>query len=61
MLKVLMLYPRYPNSFWSFNYALRFINKKAAHPPLGLLTVAAMLPVDWDKAADRHERHKSYG
>ena len=48
-LKVLLVYPRYPDSFWSFKYALRFINKKAAHPPLGLLTVAAMLPADWSK------------
>jgi radical SAM superfamily enzyme YgiQ (UPF0313 family) len=48
-LKVLLVYPRYPDSFWSFKYALPFINKKAANPPLGLLTVAAMLPAAWDK------------
>jgi radical SAM superfamily enzyme YgiQ (UPF0313 family) len=48
-LKALMVYPKYPDSFWSFKYALPFINKKAAHPPLGLLTVAAMLPTDWSK------------
>ena len=48
-MKVLLLYPQYPESFWSFQYALPFINKKAAHPPLGLLTVAAMLPAAWDK------------
>src|SRR5690606_35135982 len=34
--------------FWSFKHALRFINKKAAHPPLGLLTVAGLLPGDWE-------------
>jgi radical SAM superfamily enzyme YgiQ (UPF0313 family) len=48
-LKALLVYPKYPDSFWSFKYALPFINKKAAHPPLGLLTVAAMLPAAWDK------------
>ncbi|MGD0153485.1 MAG: B12-binding domain-containing radical SAM protein [Thermacetogeniaceae bacterium] len=48
-MKILLLYPKYPDSFWSFQYALPFINKKAAHPPLGLLTVAAMLPAAWEK------------
>jgi len=43
-MNVLLIYPKFPDTFWSFNYALRFIRKKAAHPPLGLLTVAAMLP-----------------
>jgi radical SAM superfamily enzyme YgiQ (UPF0313 family) len=43
-----MVYPEYPVTFWSFDYALKFISKKAAYPPLGLLTVAAMLPDDWD-------------
>jgi radical SAM superfamily enzyme YgiQ (UPF0313 family) len=48
-MKVLLVYPEYPDTFWSFSYALKFISKKAAYPPLGLLTVAAMLPKDWDK------------
>ena len=48
-MKVLLLYPQIPDTFWSFKYALRFISKKAAYPPLGLLTVAAMLPKDWSK------------
>ena len=48
-MKVLLLYPQFPDTFWSFKHALRFINKKAAYPPLGLLTVAAMLPNDWSK------------
>jgi radical SAM superfamily enzyme YgiQ (UPF0313 family) len=47
--KILLVYPRYPDTFWSFKHALKFISKKAAHPPLGLLTVAAMLPNEWEK------------
>jgi radical SAM superfamily enzyme YgiQ (UPF0313 family) len=43
-----MIYPRYPVTFWSFKYALKYISKKAAFPPLGLLTVAAMLPEEWN-------------
>jgi radical SAM superfamily enzyme YgiQ (UPF0313 family) len=48
-LKILLVYPRYPDTFWSFRYALRFISKRATFPPLGLLTVAAMLPCEWQK------------
>jgi len=48
-LKILLVYPRYPDTFWSFRHALKFISKKAAYPPLGLLTVAAMLPGEWPK------------
>ncbi|MBF0529962.1 MAG: B12-binding domain-containing radical SAM protein, partial [Deltaproteobacteria bacterium] len=47
-MKILMVYPEYPLTFWGFKHALRFISKRAAYPPLGLLTVAAMLPKDWD-------------
>jgi len=43
-LKILLVNPQYPDTFWSFRHALRFISKKATFPPLGLLTVAAMLP-----------------
>ncbi len=48
-MKILLVYPQYPDTFWSFKYALKFISKKASFPPLGLLTVAAMLPSDWEK------------
>jgi len=48
-LKILLVYPQYPDTFWSFRHALRIISKKASFPPLGLLTVAAMLPSEWEK------------
>jgi radical SAM superfamily enzyme YgiQ (UPF0313 family) len=48
-MKILLVYPHYPDTFWSFRYALKFIDRKASFPPLGLLTVAAMLPVEWEK------------
>ena len=48
-MKILLVYPQYPDTFWSFKHALKFISKKAAFPPLGLLTVAAMLPDSWQK------------
>jgi len=48
-MKVLLVYPEIPDTFWSFKYALRFLGKKAGSPPLGLLTVAAMLPSQWGK------------
>ncbi len=43
------VYPKFPETFWSFTYALKFIKKKSAFPPLGLLTVAAPLPDHWPK------------
>ncbi len=48
-MKILLVSPRVPDTFWSFKHALRFISKKAGEPPLGLLTVAAMLPAEWQK------------
>lgn len=48
-MNILFVYPQYPDTFWSFKHALKFTSKKAAHPPLGLLTVAAMLPEHWEK------------
>ena len=47
-MKALLVYPEYPVTFWSFKHVLKFVAKKAAYPPLGLITVAAMLPEDWD-------------
>ena len=48
-MKALLIHPAFPLTFWSYKYAIPFIRKKAALPPLGLLTVAAMLPADWPK------------
>jgi radical SAM superfamily enzyme YgiQ (UPF0313 family) len=47
-MKILLVYPRSPDTFWSLGHALKFIGRKASFPPLGLLTVAAMLPVAWE-------------
>ena len=48
-MRILLIYPEYPATFWSFKYALKFIHKRAALPPLGLLTIGAMLPNEWPK------------
>ncbi|SDU05970.1 B12-binding domain-containing radical SAM protein [Desulfobacula phenolica] len=48
-MNILLIYPKFPETFWSFTYAIGFIGKKAAFPPLGLLTVAALLPGKWSK------------
>ena len=48
-MKILLVYPETPSSFWSFKDALKFVAKKVAEPPLGLITVAALLPADWEK------------
>ncbi len=47
-MKILLLAPETPETFWSFKHALRFVSKRAAFPPLGILTVAAMLPREWE-------------
>jgi radical SAM superfamily enzyme YgiQ (UPF0313 family) len=48
-MNILLVYPQYPDTYWSFKHALRFVSKKAAVPPLGLITVSAMLPGSWQK------------
>src|SRR3989337_2020574 len=48
-MKVLLLYPEFPDTFWSFRHALPVSGKRAAYPPLGLLTVSAMLPPRWER------------
>lgn len=46
-MNILLVYPETPSTFWSFAHVMPFISRKAAFPPLGLLTVAAMLPREW--------------
>ena len=48
-MKILLVYPQYPDTFWSFKHALRLTSRKALNPPLGAVTVAAMLPKEWEK------------
>jgi radical SAM superfamily enzyme YgiQ (UPF0313 family) len=48
-MKILLVYPECPDTFWSFKHALKIASKKSTLPPLGLLTIAAMLPRDWEK------------
>lgn len=45
---VLLIYPPIPDTFWSFKHALKFVGKKVSCPPLGLATIAAMLPENWN-------------
>jgi len=47
-MRILLVYPQNPKAFWSFEHSLPFVSKKAAFQPLGLLTLAAMLPREWE-------------
>lgn len=47
-MKILLIYPETPQTFWSFKDALNFVSKKSAEPPLGLITIAGMLPKHWE-------------
>lgn len=49
-MNILLVSPRTPDTFWSFNHIMRMVGRKAAFPPLGLLTVGAMLPREWSLA-----------
>ncbi len=48
-MNALLIYPEWPDTYWSFRHALPFHGKRAAYPPLGILTVASMLPAHWNK------------
>jgi radical SAM superfamily enzyme YgiQ (UPF0313 family) len=48
-MNALLIYPEFPDTFWSFRHALKFIGKKSAFPPLGLLTISSMLPKAWHR------------
>lgn len=47
-MRILLVYPEMPDTFYLFKHLTRVIGKKASFPPLGLLTVAALLPSDWE-------------
>jgi radical SAM superfamily enzyme YgiQ (UPF0313 family) len=48
-IKALLVYPEFPDTFWSFRHAIKFERKRSAFPPLGLMTVSAMLPPAWQR------------
>ncbi|MFN0086446.1 MAG: B12-binding domain-containing radical SAM protein [Blastocatellia bacterium] len=48
-MKILFVYPEFPETYWSFSHALSFERKRSAFPPLGLLTVSAQLPAAWKR------------
>ncbi len=59
-MNVLLLYPLFPESFWSFDKALELIDRKASLPPLGMITVAAILPQTWNfRLVDRNVRSET--
>jgi radical SAM superfamily enzyme YgiQ (UPF0313 family) len=47
-MKILCVSPRFPETYWGHEHSMRLIGKRALLPPLGLLTVAALLPPDWE-------------
>ncbi|MGH3851153.1 MAG: hypothetical protein ACRDRT_15925, partial [Pseudonocardiaceae bacterium] len=48
-MKVLLVNPEFPETYWSFRHALPFEGKRCVFPPLGLLTVSALLPRSWNR------------
>src|SRR5438094_7463293 len=57
-MKVLLVYPEFPDTYWSFRHALSFQGKRSAFPPLGLLTISSMLPDSWERRLiDMNVRH----
>jgi radical SAM superfamily enzyme YgiQ (UPF0313 family) len=48
-MNVLLVNPEFPDTYWSFRHALPFEGKRCAFPPLGLLTVSALLPASWER------------
>ena len=54
-MKALLLYPQFPQSFWSYDRAMEMAGLKSVIPPLGIITVAALLPKDWEiRLCDRN-------
>ncbi len=48
-MNILLVHPKYPDTYWSFKHALKFVSKKVANIPLGIITVASLLPDEWNK------------
>ncbi len=48
-MRVLFVYPEFPDTYWSLRHAIRFEGKRATIPPLGLMTVSALLPPAWER------------
>lgn len=56
-MRILLVYPLFPKTFWSYEKILELVNRKVLLPPLGLVTVAAILPQEWEfKLVDRNIR-----
>lgn len=59
-MRILLLYPLFPKSFWSFDKTLELIGLKVSLPPLGMITVAAILPQTWEfRLVDRNVRFET--
>lgn len=48
-MNAVLIYPQWPDTYWSFRHALPFLGKRSAYPPLGLMTIASLLPKQWAK------------
>ncbi|MCC6684623.1 MAG: B12-binding domain-containing radical SAM protein, partial [Bacteroidia bacterium] len=48
-MRILLVYPEMPDTFYALKHFIKVVGKKAAFPPLGLLTISSLLPADWDK------------
>ncbi|MEL7036480.1 MAG: B12-binding domain-containing radical SAM protein [Cyanobacteria bacterium J06592_8] len=56
-MQVLLIYPLFPKTFWSYDKILELVDRKVLLPPLGLITVASLLPQDWNlTVVDRNVR-----
>src|SRR5919202_2959300 len=61
-MKALLLYPRFPQTFWSYDRFMEMAGLKASIPPLGIITVAALLPEDWEiRFHDRNVKEETDG
>ena len=48
-MNALLIYPEWPDTYWSFKHALPFEGKRSLYPPLGLMTIASLFPPHWNK------------